>query len=371
MKRIVLVFLFLVAALYLWMQGIQRFFPPAEHIEGFLSVNKNFKQETNPWIEPWQRWDTLHYQAIAENGYSAFDTALFTPPIYPLLMTLFSRAFSGNTLAAGLFISFAFALGTVVTFYKLSREILGSEALAFQANLYLIFFPSAFFLIAAYAESAFLVCAMLCLYYAQKERWVLAGIFGGLAALIRSPGILLVIPLMYAAWVAWQKGKTWQGSLSVLITGGLSLLFPLYAWFSIRATPLDIVHAVGRGGYLTFPGLNILESVRRIFIGQLVAENLLELIFTLLFVLLIFPIWKKLPRIYAVYSVTMLIFLLSRMGHPQPLVSMARYVLEIFPAFMVLAIYGKHPILRRVIFYIFTTGLLFMSAQFALWGWVG
>jgi hypothetical protein len=67
----------------------------------------------------------------------------------------------------------------------------------------------------------------------------------------------------------------------------------------------------------------------------------------------------------------MLIFLLSRMGHPQPLVSMARYVLEIFPAFMVLAIYGKHPILRRVIFYIFTTGLLFMSAQFALWGWVG
>ena len=136
--------------------------------------------------------------------------------------------------------------------------------------------------------------------------------------------------------------------------------------------PTAILNALNkRGGYATFPGLNLIESGNRILHGQLWEENAMELVFSLLFITLTVFIWKKLPRIYGIYSATFMLLLLVRFGSPQPLVSMARYVLEIFPAFMVLAVWGRKGWANRIILYLFWLGLLFFSAQFAIWGWVG
>jgi hypothetical protein len=66
----------------------------------------------------------------------------------------------------------------------------------------------------------------------------------------------------------------------------------------------------------------------------------------------------------------MLLFVI-RLGSPQPLVGMARYVLEIFPVFLLLAIRGRSPWVNRLVFTLSLLGLLFFSAQFAIWGWVG
>jgi hypothetical protein len=115
----------------------------------------------------------------------------------------------------------------------------------------------------------------------------------------------------------------------------------------------------------------MVEAASRILHGQLVEENLIELAFTLFFIVLTIFIWKKLPRLYGVYAVTLMLLFLTRLGSPQPLVSMARYVLEIFPAFLILAIWGRKPWVNRLILYISWLGLLFFSAQFAIWGWVG
>ncbi len=52
---------------------------------------KGVLPESNSFLEVWQRWDTLQYQAIAERGYLSFENALFVPPLYPLLMRLFSK----------------------------------------------------------------------------------------------------------------------------------------------------------------------------------------------------------------------------------------------------------------------------------------
>jgi hypothetical protein len=46
-------------------------------------------------------------------------------------------------------------------------------------------------------------------------------------------------------------------------------------------------------------------------------------------------------------------------------------VIEIFPAFILLAIWGQKSNIHRIILYLSCLGLLFMSGQFALWGWVG
>ena len=199
--RIFLLFLLVEAFLFTWAWGVRRLVP--DHFpQGAEEMYKGVNRETNPWLEPWQRWDTPQYQAIGERGYSAFDTAYFTPPLYPFLMGGLAALFGGNTLLSGLFISGLAFLGCLLVIHKLARLEFGNEASAMRSVIYLVFYPAAFFLAAAYSESLFLLSAILCLYFIRREKWLAAGILAGLAALTRIPGLFLVLPLGYAAWQA-------------------------------------------------------------------------------------------------------------------------------------------------------------------------
>ncbi len=101
----VVTFLVVRLALAGWMFAVRQVYaqplPPHPVSRPYLGV----QPEENPWLEPWQRWDTLHYQAIAERGYTAFNSALFTPPMLPLLMRGVSVLTGGNTLVAGIAVS--------------------------------------------------------------------------------------------------------------------------------------------------------------------------------------------------------------------------------------------------------------------------
>lgn len=368
--KILILFLTVSAALWGWMWAMRQVFPgnPASILP---DMYKGVAPETNPWLEPWQRWDTLHYQAIAERGYGAFEDALFTPPLFPWLMGLAAPLFAGNTLASGLFVSSLAFLGCLIAIHLTARFEFGSEGDAFRATLLLASFPTAFFLAAAYSESLFLLGAIMCLYSARKRQWLAAGLWGALAASTRTPGPFLVVPLAYTAWQAWRSGD-WRSWLAPVLTGLGALVFPLYVWIELGKPPTAILGALNaRGGHLTFPGWNVIEAAGRLVRGQLVEENLIELSFTILFIILTIFIWKKLPRIYGVYAATLMLLFLARIGSPQPLVSMARYVLEIFPAFLLLALWARKPWANRLILYSSWLGLLFFSAQFAIWGWVG
>jgi hypothetical protein len=370
LSRVLLLFLVLRTVLGVWMWAARRI-SPTDPATVTQEMYKGVARETNPWLEPWQRWDTPHYQAIAEHGYGAFENALFTPPLFPLLMGVTAPLFAGNTLTSGLFISGLAFLACLFAIHQIARLELGSESDAFRATLFLASFPTVFFLAAAYSESLFILGAMMALYSARKNRWIAAGLWGAVAAATRTPGPFLVFPLAYAAWKAWRGGE-WRAWLAPILTGLGALIYPLYVWLGLGQSPTAILDALNaRGGTLSFPGWNMIEAASRIVHGQLVEENLIELFFSLLFIVLTVFIWKKLPRIYGIYSVALMLLFLARIGSPQPLVSMARYVLEIFPAFLVLAAWGQKPWPNRLILYLSWLGLLFFSAQFAIWGWVG
>lgn len=354
-----------------WMWLVRRIYPANTTPDLILRPYMGVTPETNPFLEVWQRWDTLDYQAIAERGYTAFSTALFTPPFYPLLMRLFAPLFNGNTLASGLLISGLAFLGCLIVFYLLVRLELPEQNDPLRSVMYLAFFPTAFFLIAAYSESLFLLAVLLCFFAVRRRQWFLAGICGGLASFTRTPGPFIIVPLTWAAWEACRAGDG-RGWIAPILTGIGAIAYPLYVWIGLGLPPTAILNALNkRGGYLTLPGLNLVESFSRILRGQLVAENMIELGFSLIFIALTVFIVKQLPSIYGVYSVTFMLLFLARFGSPQPLISMARYVLEIFPAFMVLSIWGRKVWINRIILYLFWLGLLFFSGQFAIWGWVG
>lgn len=329
--------------------------------------------EHNPWLEPWQRWDTLHYQAISERGYTAFDSAAFTPPLYPLLMRWVGGLFSGNTLLAGMLISNLAFVGMLVALFRYTLEEVQDVKVARRTVFYMVSAPAAFFFLAAYTESMFLFCAILSLLALKREQWLYAGIFGGLASLTRLPGVLLVLPMVYAAWVRNKEGASKFPWISPILTLIGAAIFPLYLYLRFNLplwTPIS-VQAARTQGKISFPGANILEAIRRILSGTNYMSDIWDVLLICIFLVLAFAVWQKLSRISSLYYLPLLVLYLVREGGTQPLLGMARYVLVLFPGFIILGIWGSNRWIQRFILYPSWLLLLFMSGQFAIWGWVG
>ena len=367
------IFFFVRFLLLFWMWGLRHVFPQPIIPDPVLRPYLGVAIEENPWLEPWQRWDTLHYQAIAERGYGAFDSALFVPPLFPLLMKVVGSVLGGNTLIAGILISNAAFLCSLIVLYRLTSYEMQNVDVARRAILYLSSFPSAFFLLAAYTESLFLLASLLTMLYVRKEKYWQAGIWGCLAALTRLPGVMILLPLIYHALVKCVKERIWKPWIAVIITLVGSALFPLYVWLVLHSppwTPWKIQEARFRGG-LAFPGANILEAIQEIFNGNASISRLIDIVFLLFFILCLTQVWRQLPRIYSIFYIAFIGIYLIRTSMIDPLLSIDRYVLVLFPAFMVMGYWGRMPIVHRAILYFSWIGLLYLSGQFAIWGWAG
>ncbi len=343
--------------------------PPDAALRPYLGVTP----ETNPWLEPWQRWDTLHYQAIAERGYEAFDIALFVPPLLPWAMRALAPLVGGNTLLAGILISSAAYLGVLFALLRLAQEETGDRQAARRATMYLAFFPTAFFFLADYTESLFLLAVVLTMWAARRSRWIWAGVWGGVACLTRLPALLIVVPLAYAAWDSWRRERRAGPWMAPSIALALGLLFPLYVWLGLGKAPWApfMVQVARFGGGFVLPGANLLASMRLILSGGAFITDILDFVFLLAFVVLAVPVWRRLPRLYSVYYLSFLLLYLTRQGGSEPLVGMVRYVLALFPAFFVLGEAGQRAWLNRLLLYGGWAGLLFMSGGFAVWLWMG
>lgn len=342
---------------------------PDEIYHPYLGVSPT----SNPFLDVWQRWDTLQYQAIAKDGYLAFENALFVPPLYPLLMRFLGNLLGGNTLLAGLILSNIFGLSAIIAFYELTLYEFKDIKTARRATFYLLSFPTAFFIFAAYTESLFMLGAVLTLLFLRQEKWIWAGICGALAALSRLPGALMLIPALYAAWIVWRKTHELRPWLApTLITLGAAI-FPLYAWLGLGLSPLaPLTTQTSRfHGGLTVPGWNIIMTLKQINLGIYPITNSLDLFFTLLFLAGTFAVLKKMPMIYRVYTLSFMALYLFRIAAVYPLLSNSRYVLSLFPVFMLTAKWGEKTSINRLILYPSWLGLIFFSGQFSIWGWVG
>jgi hypothetical protein len=328
---------------------------------------------TNPWLEPWQRWDTLHFQAIAERGYGAYDTSLYTPFLFPLLMRLTAGIAGGNTLISGLILS---NLSYLIALYYLFRltAMETDQSVARRCVFYLSIFPMSFFFLAAYSESLFLLTAVASLYHARQKQWLAAGAWGFLAPITRLQGALLPLVLGFEIWRTKKSGhfpapKAW-GGLTLSALGVLA--FPLYVRVALGRSVQDILHALSERfhGHFVFPGLAILSSLKHILAGKALPSDWFDLGFTLLFIVLTIQVVRKLPAVFGLYSVATLILVLMKVAETQPLLSAPRYTLGIFPAFIVLAQAGKNSWVNRLIVYLSLLGLMYFSGQFFIWGWV-
>jgi hypothetical protein len=359
----------LVTAVWAW--GMRQVYdqplPPDPILRPYLDV----RTETNPWLEPWQRWDTLHYQAVAERGYTAFEGALFAPPLYPSAIRLSTGVAGGNTLLAGILVSNLASALAFVSFSRLAFLELRATRLSRRSVLYLASCPAAFYFVAAYTESLYLLAAVLVFLHLRNQQWLRVGVWGAVACLTRLPAAVILVPIAYAALILhWRQPKAW---ISVVVASLGALAFPLYVWIGIGAAPWEplVVQAARFRGGFAIPGANLVEAARRIALGSFYVGDMLDVIAVLLFAALLLPVWRKLPRVYGLYYLSFLLLHLTWKAGDSPLSGMSRYVLSLFPAFFVLAEFGEKPWMHRAILYSFWGGMLFMLGQFAIWGWVG
>jgi len=339
-------------------------------------------------IEPWDRWDTGWYMKIALMGYATGDGTIIFAPMYPALSGAVG-ALVGDTLLGGLIVSSVSCLAFLLIFYRLVRlESGGQEQAAQNALILLITLPVAFYMLAAYTESTFMVGACGALLAARTRHWWLAAALAAFATLTRLQGWVLFFPIGWWAFVStprfWQAptislpiinllSKLRQAIPRLVAMGSgplMALFFLLYTSRSGLGT-VDSAYSDPWRVAIRPPWESVISVIQRVLSGQAVAVEIINLIALLVLVLLIITSWRVLPIPYHLYSGLTLILVLMRYYSPTLLNGTMRYVLDFFPTLMALGIVWVHQRRLRLLWIAggLTIGLT-MLFLFARWLWI-
>jgi hypothetical protein len=296
------------------------------------------------WLwSPWQRWDAVWYTLIAEQGYHSNSLSVAFFPLYPILIRVLTIVLPLNSIAAGLLVSSVAALIAFVLFYSFAEAEFGLPV-AQLGLLYLAFFPTAFFLLAPYTESLFLVLALAALLVARSGRWELAGVFGGLAALTRPQGVLLALPLLIEFFLQYRRkavGWAHVANLLVVIAGGLAFWIYLIIEFH---NPMIWFQAQAYWHQSAMPW----ESLYRAASVLLNARDPVRIAyafpdFAMVFLFLGLSVWSSF-RLGITFAAYMAIVILPPLFSPTtfapllPLASFSRYAVVAFPGMILLAL---------------------------------
>ncbi len=331
----------------------------------------------------WNRWDAANYVRIAQYGYEQrVDLAFF--PLFPLLVSAIGHVLgSWSYLLVGTLISNAALLGALFVIYRLANDAFDATT-AQRTLLYLCIFPTALFFFAAYNESLYLLFTAGTFLALQRQKWWLAGLLGLLASLTRSVGILLVIPYLYELWMAREQVLANIRSivLSVIPIALIPLgtaLYGIYCWIAV-GDPLAFVHVQQHSGrYLAWPWQGIWQAFSALLIHPQAfgssnqAHLLLDLAATLGFIALVIVGWRRLRMSYTLWMIFNIVYILlyPALDKPDILLSNQRFVLELFPAFMTLALLGiQRPRLHQALVLMFSTLLAVLSIAFLMNRWV-
>ena len=321
---------------------------------------KNVLPHTSPFLAIWQRFDTNWYLKIAEKGYSDDDGSTAFFPLYPFLVRFLSFIIGDMVLASRL-VSLLALLFALFFFYQVVDGYAG-EAVAKRALIYIVIFPSGFFLFASYTESLFLLLVLASFFCSRKQKWLIASLLGILAALTRAVGVLIFIPLFYI-WYKQKRMHHWREAV-------VFFLLPLGAGIYLLPNMFSSLETEWRARPV-FPWEHFVELKMLISNDLLSSIDIFNMLITLLVGFLCLIMLKNLPLELSLYSLLMFGSPLFRLNAAQPFVSMLRYVLVIFPMFIFLGQWGEKAWANRLILYLSLPLSLYFSGQFWLWGWVG
>jgi len=292
----------------------------------------------------WNRWDAVHYLDIARDGYSADPERRFLIvwlPLYPWL-TRAPALLVGDVHLAALLVSGASYAAALVLLHRLALLDYSAQV-AERATLYLAIFPTAYFLHAAYTEALFLALVLGSFYAARCGRWAWAGALGGLASFTRITAFGLIPALLveYLLQNGWRRRKLdsdvlWLG----LIPVGFGL-YMLVTWVEL-GDPLAFLEVARERHFKTLAPPWV--GVERVWAAAQGAGPRWMLIMTVyeigLGLAALALALAGILRLRASYSVFWLVAW-ANFGFNSWWISTARYLLVLFPAFLLLALWSE------------------------------
>ncbi|OGM65650.1 hypothetical protein A3A52_02055 [Candidatus Woesebacteria bacterium RIFCSPLOWO2_01_FULL_39_14] len=330
----------------------------------YLPLQKNFlgggleNYLEKPYLWAWANFDGEHYLAIAKEGYKPLTYFYF--PVYPISTRLFAGLIGGSFysyVVSGLFLSHAAFFIGLIGLVRLIRLDYKKD-IAITTVFLLLLFPTSFYFGSFYTESLFLALVVWSFYFARKKRWILAGLFGAIASATRIVGVVLFPALVVEAWGDRrdkEDRRNWGMKIFGVFLIPIGLFFYMYYLKSTTGDPLEFLHSVGIYGEQRSTQIILLPQVFYRYIFKIlpninydyfpvVFTTWLEFLTAVLFgglgLLGILGGLKRLRKIRI--RLSYLIFLV--LGYIIPTLSgsfssMPRYVLILFPGFILMAVY--------------------------------
>ncbi len=349
--------------------------------EGLYHVAPN-----NVFLDIWARWDSGFYLEIVNEGYKFIPDQISSVaffPLYPLLVKLTSLI-TGNVLFASIIVSNLSLLGGLIFLYKLAELEFDADT-AQRTVYYIAAFPTAFFFSAVYTESTYLLVSVAAVYFARRKLWAWATLFALLTSVTRIIGLGIwgIVGLEWLrthGWTlttiyradAWRN--LWQGlrtdwhNLAIILTAPLGLLTHMRFLNKTFGDPIafwTIQSAWEREdlGFIRIIARDLTPVFSQNFgTGDIWWHVILDLSAFFFAFIAAFFIWRRLGAGYAIYTL-LGILLPANSGSG----SISRYILVLFPLFLMLGYWGKNRQLHNALIVGFSCLLGILTTIFVNW----
>jgi hypothetical protein len=324
-------------------------------------------------VDGTDRWDANWFTAIASDGYTEGDGDAAFFPGFPLLVRAVTPLTAGEPLAAALLVSNAAFLAALLLLFALTTVEYG-VAVARRTTVLTTFFPTAFFFLAPYSESLFLLCALAAFWFARRGTWTASGIAAAAAASTRAIGVVLLPSLVAEAFRGHRaEGRPLAPGIAAAFA---TLLGPaLYlAWWGVRgdvSAPIDAQGVWGRE--LTFPLLTAGEGLALAIrgIGSTVGRYWTADALVGAAALVPFAMrWRSIRPQYLIYAASAVLVPLCYALPARPLLSFPRFLLVAFPVFWALALLLRDRRAFAAAVALGGVGYAVLAVTFMNWGFV-
>jgi hypothetical protein len=344
-----------------------------------------------PALELWDRWDAPHYTDLIVYGYRAVDPGNLVDPygyrqvypgelhlyivFYPLFPWLGSVV---NTVAhepvwSAFIVSGVASLFVGPLMYRLVRHD-ESPDVALRSAWFLLIFPTAYFLHIGYTEALFMALVIGSFLAARTDRWWLAGMMGGLAALTRINGLVLLLALPVEAATQWymqapgERRFQWRW----LAIGLVGVGFAVYLWlnFALYGTPFQFLHVQQEHWFKSLASpVDAIQSAFGWFESREPDEALMHGGMELLFVGIglvgtVVAAFRFRPSWFAWMAGNLVLFVSTSF-----LLSTPRYAMTLFPLFVMLALPTRRAWLLVGVSLLSLAGFIYFASRFATGSW--
>jgi hypothetical protein len=325
----------------------------------------------------WDVFDTRHYVTIANSGYGSdpdYLTAFF--PGFPMLIKVGSWFLGGDSVLAAIVVANVAAIFFFWYLYRLVEADYG-EQVAKRAVILSAVFPTSFFLFMGYTEAPLLAFTVASFYYGRQHKWWLAGLLAGCAALVKQPGVFLLLPLGYMYWRQyahhrnkWSVFKKMEWAW-LLLCPATAFAYMLYKSLFVNVS-YNGVTDLGASEMLVIPGLPLVKALLAIRPDNpLLAANIMEIGFTILMIGLVAALALKIrSTTYTIYSfvIALVSLCVTWPDEFRPEADIPRRLLIIFPIFIYMAVVIQKP--RTFRYFAYISGALFLSMAGLFTKWV-